>query len=151
MWMSQSIHFRRFINWIAKKKEFIFPPKTLTPTPNLHVHRTIRLHLFLRTLIPVSDMYEIKWLHGKVLQKLIVVQLVNKLPAFYGTRRLIAVFTAWMGDLSVSRPLPTQDSTTQRNADIHPCLERDLDCAATGIDFINHHIIIILNIITSCL
>jgi len=24
-----------------------------------------------------------------------------------------------------ARPLPTQDSTTQRNADTHPCLKRD--------------------------
>jgi len=30
-----------------------------------------------------------------------------------------------MGDRPIARPLPTQDSTTQDKADIHPCLERD--------------------------
>jgi hypothetical protein len=28
-------------------------------------------------------------------------------------------------DRPVTKPLPTQDSTTQKNADTHPCLERD--------------------------
>jgi hypothetical protein len=31
----------------------------------------------------------------------------------------------WTGDRSIARPLPTQDSTTQKNVDIHPYLERD--------------------------
>jgi hypothetical protein len=31
------------------------------------------------------------------------------------------------GDQPISRLLPTQDSTTQRDADIHLCLERDLN------------------------
>jgi hypothetical protein len=30
-----------------------------------------------------------------------------------------------MGDQPVTRPLPTQDSVTQKNADMRPCLERD--------------------------
>jgi hypothetical protein len=33
--------------------------------------------------------------------------------------------TPWMGDQPVARPVPTQDSTTQKSADAHPCLERD--------------------------
>jgi hypothetical protein len=33
--------------------------------------------------------------------------------------------TPRMSDQPVSRPLPTQDSTTQKNEDRHPCLERD--------------------------
>jgi hypothetical protein len=31
----------------------------------------------------------------------------------------------WTGDRPVARPLPTQDSTTQINADMHPCPVRD--------------------------
>jgi len=30
-----------------------------------------------------------------------------------------------MGDQPVTRPLPTQDSTTQKNTDTHSCLEWD--------------------------
>jgi len=30
-----------------------------------------------------------------------------------------------MGDRSIASPLSTQDSTTQKNTDIYPCLERD--------------------------
>jgi hypothetical protein len=51
-----------------------------------------------------------------------------------------------MSDQPVARPLPTQDNTTQKDADKHPCLERDSNprdsvrafkaqasnCAATG-------------------
>jgi len=33
--------------------------------------------------------------------------------------------TSWTGDQPVARPLPTQDSTTQENANTHPYLERD--------------------------
>jgi len=33
--------------------------------------------------------------------------------------------TPWTGDPPITRPVPTQDSTTQRIADICPCLERD--------------------------
>jgi hypothetical protein len=33
--------------------------------------------------------------------------------------------TPWTGDRPVARPLPTQDSTIQRNADTYPCLKRD--------------------------
>jgi len=33
--------------------------------------------------------------------------------------------TPWTGDQPVAGPLPTQDSTTQKNADTRPCLERD--------------------------
>jgi hypothetical protein len=33
--------------------------------------------------------------------------------------------TPWTGDRPVARPLPTQDSTTQKNADTHPCFEQD--------------------------
>jgi hypothetical protein len=33
--------------------------------------------------------------------------------------------TPWMGDQTIARLLPTQDSTAQKNADTHPCLERD--------------------------
>jgi hypothetical protein len=56
--------------------------------------------------------------------------------------------TPWTGDQPNARPLPTQDNTTQKNADTHPRSERDLntwsqvfqrsktvrtlDCAATG-------------------
>jgi len=29
-----------------------------------------------------------------------------------------------MGDQPITRPLPTQDSTTQKNADIQPCLKQ---------------------------
>jgi len=32
--------------------------------------------------------------------------------------------TPWTGDRPIARPIPTQDSTTQKYADIHPCLER---------------------------
>jgi len=31
--------------------------------------------------------------------------------------------TPWTGDRPDARPLPTQDNTTQKNADTHPCLE----------------------------
>jgi hypothetical protein len=30
-----------------------------------------------------------------------------------------------MSDQPIARPLPTQDNTTQKDADKHPCLERD--------------------------
>jgi hypothetical protein len=33
--------------------------------------------------------------------------------------------TPWTSDQPVARPLPTQDNTTQKDADRHPCLERD--------------------------
>jgi len=33
--------------------------------------------------------------------------------------------TPWTGDQPDARPLPTQDNTTQKNVDTHPCLERD--------------------------
>jgi len=33
--------------------------------------------------------------------------------------------TPWTGDRLVARPLPIQDSTTQKNADTHPCVEWD--------------------------
>jgi hypothetical protein len=33
--------------------------------------------------------------------------------------------TPWTGDQPVARSLPTQDSTTQKNADTHPCLQLD--------------------------
>jgi hypothetical protein len=33
--------------------------------------------------------------------------------------------TPWTGDRPVARPLPTQGSTTQKNANTNPCLERD--------------------------
>jgi len=33
--------------------------------------------------------------------------------------------TPWTADRPVARPLPTQDSTTQKNADTHICFERD--------------------------
>jgi hypothetical protein len=33
--------------------------------------------------------------------------------------------TPWTGDRPDARPLPTQDKTTQRNADTHPCPEQD--------------------------
>jgi hypothetical protein len=33
--------------------------------------------------------------------------------------------TPWTGDQPDVRPLPIQDNTTQKNADTHPCLERD--------------------------
>jgi hypothetical protein len=32
--------------------------------------------------------------------------------------------TPWTGDRPIARSLPTQDCTTQKNADIHPFLER---------------------------
>jgi hypothetical protein len=35
--------------------------------------------------------------------------------------------TPWKGDQSDTRPVPTQDNTTQRNADTHPCPEQDLN------------------------
>jgi len=35
--------------------------------------------------------------------------------------------TPWTGDRPVVRPLPTQDSATQKDVDIHPCLQRDSD------------------------
>jgi hypothetical protein len=35
--------------------------------------------------------------------------------------------TPRMGDQPIARPLPTQDSTTRRKADIYLCLERDLN------------------------
>jgi len=35
--------------------------------------------------------------------------------------------TPWMGDRLIPRPLPAQDSVTQKNADIHSCLHRDLN------------------------
>jgi len=31
----------------------------------------------------------------------------------------------WMGDRPIARPLPTQESTTQKNADIHSRIELD--------------------------
>jgi len=31
----------------------------------------------------------------------------------------------WVGDRPIGRSLPTQNRTSQKNADIHPCLERD--------------------------
>jgi len=31
----------------------------------------------------------------------------------------------WTGDRPITRTIPTQDSTTQKNEDIHPCLEWD--------------------------
>jgi hypothetical protein len=31
--------------------------------------------------------------------------------------------TPWTSDQPVARPLPTQDNTTQKDADKHPCLE----------------------------
>jgi hypothetical protein len=34
---------------------------------------------------------------------------------------------SWMGDRPITRPLPTQDSTTQKNAELGLCLERDLN------------------------
>jgi len=33
--------------------------------------------------------------------------------------------TLWMGDRPIARPLPANDSTTQKNADIRPRLKRD--------------------------
>jgi hypothetical protein len=33
--------------------------------------------------------------------------------------------TPWTGDQPNARPLPAQDNTIQKNADTHPCLERD--------------------------
>jgi len=33
--------------------------------------------------------------------------------------------TPWAGDRPIARHPPTQVNTTQTNADIHPCLERD--------------------------
>jgi hypothetical protein len=33
--------------------------------------------------------------------------------------------TPWTGDQPDAKPLPTQDNTTQENADTHPCLEQD--------------------------
>jgi hypothetical protein len=35
--------------------------------------------------------------------------------------------TPWTGDQPIARPIPKQDSITQRNTDLHPCLERDLN------------------------
>jgi hypothetical protein len=32
--------------------------------------------------------------------------------------------TPWTGDQPDARPLPTQDNTTQKNGDTHPCPER---------------------------
>jgi len=31
----------------------------------------------------------------------------------------------WRGDCPITRPLLMQDSTTQKNMDIHPCLKQD--------------------------
>jgi len=31
----------------------------------------------------------------------------------------------WAGSWATARPLPTQDSTTHKIPDIHPCLKRD--------------------------
>jgi len=33
--------------------------------------------------------------------------------------------TPWMGDRPIARPVPTQDNTTQKNAEIYSCLERE--------------------------
>jgi hypothetical protein len=33
--------------------------------------------------------------------------------------------TPWTGDQPDSRPLPTQDNTTQKHADTHPCTKQD--------------------------
>jgi hypothetical protein len=33
--------------------------------------------------------------------------------------------TLWTSDQPVARPLPTQNNATQKDADKHPCLERD--------------------------
>jgi len=35
--------------------------------------------------------------------------------------------TPWMGHQFITRPLPTEDSTTWKNANIHPCLKQDLN------------------------
>jgi hypothetical protein len=45
-------------------------------------------------------------------------------------RRFLELFytygrTPWTSDQPVARPLPTQDNTTQKDADKHPCLQRD--------------------------
>jgi hypothetical protein len=33
--------------------------------------------------------------------------------------------TSWTGDRALAKPLPAQNSTTQKNMDTHPCPERD--------------------------
>jgi hypothetical protein len=35
--------------------------------------------------------------------------------------------TPWTRDQPITRPLPTQDSTTQKNADTHPCPKQKLN------------------------
>jgi hypothetical protein len=44
-------------------------------------------------------------------------------------RRFLELFrygmTPWTSDQPVARPLPTQDNATQKDADKHPCVERD--------------------------
>jgi hypothetical protein len=46
---------------------------------------------------------------------------------FSETYEFILTFgrTPWTGDRPDARPLPTQDNTTHKNADTHPCLEWD--------------------------
>jgi hypothetical protein len=36
--------------------------------------------------------------------------------------------TLWPGDQPDARPLPTQDNTTQKHADTHPCPKQDPTC-----------------------
>jgi len=33
--------------------------------------------------------------------------------------------TLWKENRPVARPLPTQDSTKMKHADVHPCIEQD--------------------------
>jgi len=35
--------------------------------------------------------------------------------------------TSWTGDWTITRPVPTQDSTTHKNVNVHPCPMRDLN------------------------
>jgi hypothetical protein len=40
------------------------------------------------------------------------------------------VRTPWAGDQPDARPLPTQDNTTQKNADTYPCLKEDTNAGS---------------------
>jgi hypothetical protein len=55
-------------------------------------------HGLFRFRILTSDIYDSIWTFGRI---------------------------PWTGDRPIARPLPTQDNTTQKNADTHPSLERD--------------------------
>jgi hypothetical protein len=88
------------VEWIYGPYLYIFITSTYSYRmwPITVINFKVGHHSLFRFRILTSEIYESIWTFGR---------------------------TPWTGDQPDARPLPTQDNTTQKNADIRPCLEQD--------------------------